>query len=562
LVNCTVTQNTASLGTGGVFIYKNPVDAQRVRILNSILWGNSDASVGDPDPDLESMQLCVVAPSNAVWVRNSCVQGLTLYGASFFWENIASDPQFRNLGTRDLRLAVGSPAADWGRTLHLLGDFADLDRDADAVEVASRDRGLSLRVGRDPSAPKSNPCARPRVDIGAFETIDCDGDGAEDGVLVDSNDDGIADPCQDCDADGVPDPVEIQLAVETDCNGNGIPDGCDIASFCSTDGDEDGTPDGCGCRFDMVFLIDTSSSMQPDASAIESMIASVIGSMGQRLGRYEIVGIASNSGAPVPAPWAPWVTAWSLDLVGAGVPPGMKPENQEDWGRAVAMLSTLYEWNSPNRAIVLLTDEGANDGNPCCCALCPSIDPGCEPAPFPDDIDADLAAAEAAAADVRVYAIRGVGVDPDAADCVERLLTRVAAASDGDYFAAANPPGPDYESIGESIRATLVRRLPECPEVECLGDFNGDGAVSALDIAALLSDWGLPGGDLNGDATTNAPDLATLLSNWGVCGTNLRTPQSYTEQGGDLEQPSFLTIFGRLQSLSAEEVIEWAESNL
>lgn len=52
------------------------------------------------------------------------------------------------------------------------------------------------------------------------------------------------------------------------------------------------------------------------------------------------------------------------------------------------------------------------------------------------------------------------------------------------------------------------------------GDVNGDGAVNALDIAALLSAWGPcppKGGcpaDLDGNGEVAAPDVATLLSNW------------------------------------------------
>jgi hypothetical protein len=46
-------------------------------------------------------------------------------------------------------------------------------------------------------------------------------------------------------------------------------------------------------------------------------------------------------------------------------------------------------------------------------------------------------------------------------------------------------------------------------------DINGDGAVNAADLAALLSGWGAAGStDLNGDGTTDAADLAALLSAW------------------------------------------------
>jgi hypothetical protein len=53
----------------------------------------------------------------------------------------------------------------------------------------------------------------------------------------------------------------------------------------------------------------------------------------------------------------------------------------------------------------------------------------------------------------------------------------------------------------------------------CPADLDGDGAVGASDIAALLSAWGALGGaaDINGDGEVGALDLAALLSAWGAC---------------------------------------------
>ena len=51
----------------------------------------------------------------------------------------------------------------------------------------------------------------------------------------------------------------------------------------------------------------------------------------------------------------------------------------------------------------------------------------------------------------------------------------------------------------------------------CLGDINGDGAVSSTDLAELLALWGLSGGpaDLDGNGVVGSPDLAALLAAWG-----------------------------------------------
>ena len=49
-----------------------------------------------------------------------------------------------------------------------------------------------------------------------------------------------------------------------------------------------------------------------------------------------------------------------------------------------------------------------------------------------------------------------------------------------------------------------------------LGDLNGDGSVSAPDLAILLTNFGsnVPSSDLDCDGIVNAVDLAILLSNW------------------------------------------------
>ena len=52
----------------------------------------------------------------------------------------------------------------------------------------------------------------------------------------------------------------------------------------------------------------------------------------------------------------------------------------------------------------------------------------------------------------------------------------------------------------------------------CIADLDGDGAVTAADLAALLGAWGSPAADLDGDGATDASDLAMLLGGWGACG--------------------------------------------
>ena len=62
-------------------------------------------------------------------------------------------------------------------------------------------------------------------------------------------------------------------------------------------------------------------------------------------------------------------------------------------------------------------------------------------------------------------------------------------------------------------RGAFERQPPPCP-----ADINGNGAVDAPDITALLGNWGGSGvGDINGDGVVSAPDITALLGAWGSC---------------------------------------------
>ncbi len=60
--------------------------------------------------------------------------------------------------------------------------------------------------------------------------------------------------------------------------------------------------------------------------------------------------------------------------------------------------------------------------------------------------------------------------------------------------------------------------LAVTPEDDCPADLDGDGAVSASDLAQLLGAWGMPGpADFDDDGAVTASDLAALLGSWGPC---------------------------------------------
>ena len=62
-------------------------------------------------------------------------------------------------------------------------------------------------------------------------------------------------------------------------------------------------------------------------------------------------------------------------------------------------------------------------------------------------------------------------------------------------------------AVAVAVRGPSAASIP--------ADLNGDGAVNAADLSALLGNWGGTGvGDINGDGTVGAADLSVLLSNW------------------------------------------------
>ena len=78
---------------------------------------------------------------------------------------------------------------------------------------------------------------------------------------------------------------------------------------------------------------------------------------------------------------------------------------------------------------------------------------------------------------------------------------------------------------GQILDGTLVdtdqNGVPDWCD-SCTGDVNGDGAVDAADLGALLALWGTngnssPRADANRDGTVDAADLGLLLGYWGDC---------------------------------------------
>lgn len=101
---------------------------------------------------------------------------------------------------------------------------------------------------------------------------------------------------------------------------------------------------------------------------------------------------------------------------------------------------------------------------------------------------------------------------PDANTSISYVVEFVAAQ---DCNANGSPDARDI-ALGLSPDANSDGVPDECAP-PCPTDLDGNGAIDAADLAALLGAWNTAGADLDGNGTTDAADLAALLGAWGPC---------------------------------------------
>jgi hypothetical protein len=197
IINCTFIGNTAVSG-GGLHN-----DEGKPKISNSVFWDNGPDTMVNVDGAEPTITHCNI-------------QGGLPTGSVDDGGNIDADPLFVDplgpdntaaTGDENLRLLAGSPCFDAGYFFVLPRDLLDLDDDGDQNERIPIDLDDNPRI------------VNGIVDIGAYESRDCDQDGSDD--LVDSDDDTVPDVCDSC--PGSDDRV--------DSDSDGIPDGCDSPSI-------------------------------------------------------------------------------------------------------------------------------------------------------------------------------------------------------------------------------------------------------------------------------------------------------------------------------------------
>jgi hypothetical protein len=204
------------------------------QVENSLFWGHAVEPITASVP-------------GDVSVTHSDIQGA--------WPgvgNINTDPMFVNAATDDYRLSASSPCIDAGDNSLALGDSLDFEGGARFF-----DRAATPDTGVGPP---------PIVDMGADEWSDCNGNGIDDSIDIDSafstdcNRNRTPDECDpliDCNLNLISDACEIQNATGADCNVNGVLDGCDLTLGTSLDCTGNEIPDECEPDCNSNFIADS-----------------------------------------------------------------------------------------------------------------------------------------------------------------------------------------------------------------------------------------------------------------------------------------------------------------
>jgi hypothetical protein len=219
ITNSTFANNAVSNGGGWALAC---LGSTSLAVANTIFYGNT--SYGAPSQ---------IGGDAAPVATYSLVQG-GYPGTG----NIDADPLFFDPNNGDYRLGAGSPCIDTGSN-------------------AAVPPELNTDIDGNPRISDGNNDGVATVDMGAYETVDCNHNGVPDwadianGTSHDCNANGIPDECdiangtsQDCNGDGVPDECPLPPGTP-DCNMNGVPDVCDIAAGTSEDCNSNGIPDEC-----------------------------------------------------------------------------------------------------------------------------------------------------------------------------------------------------------------------------------------------------------------------------------------------------------------------------
>lgn len=227
---------------------------------------------------------------------------------------------------------------------------------------------------------------------------------------------------------------------------------------------------------EIVFVMDTSGSMQDEAEALCNAIEDIILILELNDVQLNVYLFSISNDNPDPFPC---LTDSVNDLYGVNL-------HLESWGEAVSVISTDHAFGVATRLIIPISDEGPYQGDPC-------YDPGSD-----RDIT-EQAILDANANGVIVSPIIGTPNGQDHIECVLRLAEDMAEGTSGTYFLSVDPKLDLPGAVLDIISNTLC--------TPCEWDLDGDGVVGINDFLLLLAGWSEYG--ING--------FLDLLSNWGPC---------------------------------------------
>jgi len=291
--------------------------------------------------------------------------------------------------------------------------------------------------------------------------------------------DATGEPALDCNGNGIYDACDIGLGTTPDCNHNGVPDTCDVTLGTSDDCNLDGIPDDCPVcpPVEVVFIMDTSTSMDDEAAALCASMNAVVAYLAAAGTDVQpkLLGICDTPGGTYAC-----LEDHVTNLLGTAVPgspppalatlgacPGGNEVCQEDWGLATAVVAGLYPWmpvGESIRLIIPLSDEGSWCGDPVTAM---------------DQDAVTHAIAVARDSTVIVSPITGTG----SSSAVVTLAQAIADSTGGLHFSSSTPSN----DIGQAI-VDLV--LAACAAYT---DCNGNHVLDECDIASGTS------ADDNGD---------------------------------------------------------------
>ncbi|MCP3916961.1 MAG: hypothetical protein GY711_15540 [bacterium] len=284
-----------------------------------------------------------------------------------------------------------------------------------------------------------------------------------------------------------------------DCNNNGEKDWCDIQNGTSNDCNGNYIPDECEpwqCRVDIVFLLDTSSSMCDESETLCTEIGTLDCQIYQALGtasKSSFFGITDTSfclgsdcngkvtktvlgefGALVPG--NPPCCGILDDCTNAGGQINSGP--RENWGPAITIVAEQFAWTpGATRLIIPISDEAPWCGNPC-------DDPG------GDENIVQHALGVCLQNQVIVSPVMGNGANA----CTVALAELIAGGSGGSVFESANAQADLLDGIvgiladlcGPAGYVPLCDGESLCPCGNNAPSGSGAGCTNSTGLGALL----------------------------------------------------------------------------